>query len=237
MNQKINTILFDYDGTLTVSMSLFEKIGENGLTRFKKTINLDQKRQIMDCLFLNLNANSSRIGAIRAIKIYIKINQILNLSFIQSIFFSLYCFYQTKRLHLYVPIKSNTIEILEKIQSEHFKIGLVTMASINSLNKKQLILPYFQVIVTRENTRKSKPNPEGLVRALMSLKSNPNNSVYIGDLPIDIQAAKAIKMKSIIIKSSLVTEKMLMKFKPEKICSSLSEAVNWILNYNEKLNL
>lgn len=234
-NKKINTILFDFDGTLTNSINLFEKIGENGLVRFNKTIKKIQKKQISQIILKILENNTRLARSLLAIKIFYEITQILNLSYLQSLFFVSYCVYKIKKLHSNVPLKPKTLNVLKRLQSKKFRIGLVTMASFNSLKNKQSILKYFQIIVTRENTTQSKPSPEGLLIALKALKSRPNSSVYIGDLPTDIKAAQAIKMKSIVLQSNLLDKKILAKSNPTKICSSLSDAVDWIIKYNMDL--
>lgn len=49
---------------------------------------------------------------------------------------------------------------------------------------------FFEVIVTREDTEKHKPNPEPLLLACKKLGIKPQEAVYVGDALIDYKAAK-----------------------------------------------
>jgi len=49
---------------------------------------------------------------------------------------------------------------------------------------------FFEVIVTREDTEKHKPEPEPLLLACKKLRIKPEEAVYIGDAVIDCQAAR-----------------------------------------------
>lgn len=54
--------------------------------------------------------------------------------------------------------------------------------------KKAKTKKYFDVLITVNDTKKKKPNPEGLLKALKKLKTS--NAVYIGDSIDDALAAK-----------------------------------------------
>lgn len=49
---------------------------------------------------------------------------------------------------------------------------------------------FFEVRVTADDIKKSKPDPEGINLALNRLKAGPKESMYVGDSPADIIAGK-----------------------------------------------
>lgn len=56
----------------------------------------------------------------------------------------------------------------------------------------------FDVIVAQEDTQLHKPHPDPLVLAAHRLGVIPEDCIYIGDQPSDVQAAKAADMISIV---------------------------------------
>lgn len=73
-----------------------------------------------------------------------------------------------------------------------FSIGLVTTASLKNTNE---ILRYFQcsnlfdIIVTKEDVVHTKPHPEGYLKAMNSLKVEPQNVIIFEDSEIGLKAA------------------------------------------------
>ncbi len=55
------------------------------------------------------------------------------------------------------------------------------------------------VLVAGDDIKQSKPDPEGLLKACEALKIKPENAIYIGDLPLDIEAANACNMDCALI--------------------------------------
>lgn len=50
---------------------------------------------------------------------------------------------------------------------------------------------YFSVTVTADDTKKHKPDPEPILQVIQELQANPNETIYIGDMQTDLQAAHA----------------------------------------------
>lgn len=87
-------------------------------------------------------------------------------------------------------------------------VGLVTSGSkqrvFNDLrNNKASSL--FDVIVTGDDVRRRKPHPEGLLKALKSLKIERNRAIYVGDAFEDLQMARAAHVHFVGIQSLFTT--------------------------------
>lgn len=50
---------------------------------------------------------------------------------------------------------------------------------------------YFSVVIGRDDVTHPKPHPESILKALSSLNVNPENSIMIGDTPMDANAARS----------------------------------------------
>jgi phosphoglycolate phosphatase len=83
---------------------------------------------------------------------------------------------------------------LDRLKAAGIKIGIVSTKfrrRIETILARDLLLDAFDVIVGGEDVRKPKPDPEGLVKALGQLGVRATDSLYVGDHPVDAEAAAA----------------------------------------------
>ena len=116
---------------------------------------------------------------------------------------------------------SETISTLEKLKELGIKMGLVTGTSrkaVNTAFRLHGLKKYFDVIVTRENVKKLKPDPEGVLLAIKKLGAK--DFFMIGDSVNDASAAKNAGGTSIIIKRT-PTKKL--SFHADYVAQSLNE--------------
>ena len=95
----------------------------------------------------------------------------------------------------------DTIPTLEELKRLKVRTGLVTNTSSKAVEivfQLHGLKRYFDVIITRENVARLKPNPEGILHAVKKLGAR--RFFMVGDLSLDAQAAKSAKGTSIIIK-------------------------------------
>ncbi|MDZ5471231.1 HAD family hydrolase [Bacillus sp. 31A1R] len=101
---------------------------------------------------------------------------------------------------------SNLTRMLEGLRKNSIRLGMITngIGQFQMENIKSLyIQEYFEAILISEWEGVKKPNPEIFHRALEKMNLSVNECVFIGDHPInDIEAAKAIGMKTIWIKNN-----------------------------------
>ncbi len=79
-------------------------------------------------------------------------------------------------------------------------MGIVTgrhSADLDILLAPHQLNQAFQVKICDNQVSKPKPNPEGILKASSFLSIPPFNLLYIGDSPVDIQAATAAGMYSV----------------------------------------
>jgi phosphoglycolate phosphatase len=97
-----------------------------------------------------------------------------------------------------------TISTLQTLRELGAKIGLVTNTSRRAVNvvfKIHGLKEYFDVVVTREDVAKLKPDPEGVL--LATRKLGARRFLVVGDLVLDVLAAKGADGVAIIVARDL----------------------------------
>ena len=109
-----------------------------------------------------------------------------------------------------------TIPTLRTLRELGAKIGLVTNTSkkaVNTIFQMHNLENYFDVVAAREDVRKLKPDPEGILLAVKKL--GVTRSFMVGDLVVDVLAAKTANVTAILVRR--FTE----KFEPQDLLKSL----------------
>lgn len=90
-------------------------------------------------------------------------------------------------------------EVLESL-SKQYILGIVTSRIRNGVYEVpdlRKLKKYFKVAIAYEDTKKHKPDPEPLLLAARLLYVQPEETIYIGDTQVDVEASKAAGMKVI----------------------------------------
>jgi len=129
-------------------------------------------------------------------------------------------------------IFSDTIPTLRKLKELGYKMGLVTSTSREAANRilsMHRIGNFFDVIVTREDVKKLKPNPETILLALKKL--NERNFFFVGDAIYDSQATERAGGISLIVNRNASKK---LKFQARYTVRSLTEIPSLIQNLTSK---
>lgn len=111
-------------------------------------------------------------------------------------------------------------EILRDLVERKVPLGLVTSSEpkVTEINLRATgLYNIFSYVAAHDGTRKRKPAPDYLHLCFDKLGVAPDTSVYVGDQPSDIQAAKAAKTKSIGVTWGFSDYKTLLKEEPTDI--------------------
>lgn len=98
------------------------------------------------------------------------------------------------------------IEQLLSVLGSVFSMGVVTNAwasHFNQIHSNSRLLPYFDVILTRECFPSAKPAPDGYLRGLEKLGLEATECVAIEDSPRGALAARAAGIKCIVLRNEL----------------------------------
>jgi pyrophosphatase PpaX len=94
----------------------------------------------------------------------------------------------------------NALETLKNLKQKGYKMAAVTSRSKKTSVQTLVdagIFDIFDTIVSFEDTIERKPHPAPLLKALESLNEDPSHAVMIGDSHLDIEAGKNAGTKTI----------------------------------------
>jgi len=210
----IKCVIFDFDGTLVDSMKMIyetlnDALGRRGLP----TIELDllgrmAGRPINDIISVKVHVPESSLEAIE-----------------RDVFdtYSRYCRTSCKLL-------PNVENVLKNLKSKQVKLGLLTTTPREPLEVvvKQLALTnYFDIILAKEDV-KTKPDPDGIERIVITFGISKNECLYVGDSPIDVLTGKAAGVGTVSIPTGVTTVEQLRASKPDIIISDLKQLLTYI---------
>ena len=91
---------------------------------------------------------------------------------------------------------------LERLRGEGCRLGVVTAkrrATVELAFARVPLGHLFETIVGGDETERHKPDPEPLLLAARRMGAAPAETVYVGDSPFDIRAARAAGMGSVAV--------------------------------------
>ena len=167
MMETIKAIIFDMDGVIFDSETMYI----NDLIRFFKQH--DIKIQVSDCI--PLIGIDSKLYYEQAYTMWNnKTDFITFKDMLQEYFCSFECDYKA-------VVRPQIYSVLENL-SKHYKIALASSSSLYTINSAldQVDLKkYFSLIVSGEQFKESKPNPEIYLHTIEKLNVNKNEAIII----------------------------------------------------------
>lgn len=168
----LKNYIWDFDGTLFNTYPMMEKALKETFTTFQLPIPSQLKKEMLQ----------TSIAQIIAEKIPEKSQEAFN-----ETYHRLEANYQ-KDPQPFLETK----EVLEKLKAagkEHFVITHRGKSALKILENHHL-LPFFNAIITAEDNFKRKPAPDSLLFLMEKFALKKEESLYIGDRPLDLAFAK-----------------------------------------------
>ena len=210
-NSKLHVkgILFDLDGTILdtkpayieAARVAFKAIGQEMLendSALEIPKRMEQKQHIRDIVIGDSNA---------FLETYLKT------------FYSV-CASKTKPF----PRTAETLATL----SSKAKLAVITMRyvqykTVASELRHFKLDKYFSHIVTALDTRKPKPSPEALIKAVAAMDVEMCECVIVGDSIVDVEAGRLAGAKTVSVLTGLYSQEELSRAKPDYIISGVAE--------------
>jgi HAD superfamily hydrolase (TIGR01549 family) len=120
-------------------------------------------------------------------------------------------------------------DTLLELRRKNYQLGVVTSGSESRVCReieRSELRDMFGVVVCNEHIVKKKPHPEGLNLALRRLGSKPEESVYVGDAPEDIQMGKSANVLTVGVRSEYPSSMRVLTAEPDIYLESLSDLVH-----------
>ncbi len=220
---KIRAVLLDFDGTLIDLEERWVKPLFGAIMEIKSDINVEKVKRNVGNIIQKSGGKSNHI----VLQSIWYIGKISGLNFFQRLLLLAKLRKRRKQFQNITPIDGYQ-NVLNYVRTNYEKMALVTSASTKTIQKALEDFPefnVFDVIITRDDVTNAKPDPQALILACKKLGVMPEETVMIGDFPVDIQAAKNIGAKSIGILGSMgkYTKKPLMESNPDIIVETLHD--------------
>ncbi len=207
-NNKIDTVLFDLDGTLLDSKELIYRSFVHTFEKFYPNHELSDAEldsffgPPLNVTFAKYTDDQKQIAEM--IDYYRKYN-------VEA---------HDELVNLFPGVKE-TIKYLSK---HNYKLGVISAKKSDLVNHALEIFKikeYFDIVIGQDEVKNPKPNPEGIILAIKKLKSK--RAVYVGDSVSDIEAGKNAKIKTCAIayKKDNGRAPMLMEAEPDMFIDSM----------------
>lgn len=105
------------------------------------------------------------------------------------------------KTYSHVPLYEHVQEVLTELKKRKKKLALVSSSRRSTLNAPltyHKLYPYFDVIMSVDNVKKDKPNPEIVYKTLRKLRAGKSESLLVGDSKNDLLAAKSASVDSVL---------------------------------------
>jgi HAD superfamily hydrolase (TIGR01509 family) len=124
----------------------------------------------------------------------------------------------------------DTLPVLQQLSGDGWRLGIVTDS--NHFVVRRLTdtpgCPPMDVVITREEVPARKPSPSGIELALRRLGLPAASAIYVGDNPIDIQAAHGAGVRAFGITTGASWREDLLPHDPHAVLDSLSELPGYL---------
>ncbi|MCD4817328.1 MAG: HAD family phosphatase [Candidatus Cloacimonetes bacterium] len=185
---KIEAIIFDLDGTLIDSMSIWQEIDVEFLK--KRGI------QVPKGLFEDVSGGNSFPEIAKHFKEKFKLSESIEEIMKEWVEMTIFHYKNT------ISLKPDVLELLKLCKAKNIKLGIGTSNNdqlTEIVLEKNRIKDYFQAIVTGDSITNGKPFPDIFLKTAEKLNVKPQNCLVIEDVFVGIQAAKNAGMTVFMI--------------------------------------
>ena len=178
-------VLFDMDGTVTKTEDLNYEIYKNVIN---KIFDLELCKKDWGIFFSGRSPKESLT------EYSAKHNILITQSLLNNLLTEIYKSKNQKlrRKNYKIKIVRGFVEFVKILKKEDFKTGLVTSTSrdfVKIILSKTQTTDYFDKIITRENCKVGKPNPDIYFFAMRLLRMNPKDTIIFEDSQSGLMAA------------------------------------------------
>ena len=117
-------------------------------------------------------------------------------------------------------------ETIAGLRDKGYRLGIVSSGNDCRVNREIHLFDMqdaFEVIICNEQMKNKKPHPEGLETAMQLLGCEPARTAYVGDSPEDILMGQRANLLTVGVRSSYPTSWKLQQVNPDIYLESLSE--------------
>lgn len=137
----------------------------------------------------------------------------------------------------WVSLFPEVIETLQRLRQNGQKIAIVS-TKLNPILDRGLRLfnlhEHVDVVIGGSDCRQHKPDPEPIEKALAALGSQAANALMVGDNWQDIASAKNAGVKSVFVAWSEKTLHDILPHTPDFMVHNMAELGDWVIGLNQQ---
>lgn len=206
---KINTVLFDLDGTLVNTNDLI-------LASFKHTLK-NYTPELAETFDLTPYIGYPLIDIFKIIDKE-RANDMLQM----------YRKHNAENHDLLIKEYDGVYEAVKALKERGVRLGIVTNKihdmAVRGLKVTRLH-QFFDVVIGFDDVHHSKPHAEPIMKALENLNSTPESALMVGDSPFDVQAGKNAGTYTACVGWSLTGKEIIQQLKPDYVVHHMSDVV------------
>lgn len=118
-----------------------------------------------------------------------------------------------------------TVTVLKTLKSQGAQIGIISTKfrfRIREMVDQHFPKVFFDIIIGGEDVKQTKPDPQGIKKALRRLHRRKSETLYIGDSTVDAETAQAAKVDFVGVLNGMTTREELMVYPHRQILDNLS---------------
>lgn len=174
LHMKYSTVLFDFDGTLSPTLDYWMSSFRSALGTLG--IRATDDEIFAKCFYKNDDEISKAFGLDSCAAFWRHTSDAL-------------------KLHFDAPeLFAGVDDVLARCLERKIKVGLVTSgerAVVEPALQKLGVHHHFHTTVTADDITSFKPHPEPVLKALATLGSKPDETLFVGDHMVDVAAGRA----------------------------------------------
>jgi HAD superfamily hydrolase (TIGR01549 family) len=145
-----------------------------------------------------------------------------------------------KNFHRYARIYPGINELVSGLREASIRVSVYT-GSDARMTKTTLeesdLRDRFTVVVTADDVRRQKPDPEGLIKAIASMGADAGQSIYLGDAVRDIEASRRAGIRSAAALWGFTNRRDLKANRPDFAFTNPREALDYLAYTSTKTNV
>jgi phosphoglycolate phosphatase len=95
-------------------------------------------------------------------------------------------------------------------------------------------LPHYDLLLTRDDVPRAKPDPDHVLRSLTALGASPHRAAVVGDHPYDMQAGRAAGARLCIgVRTGGSSDRSLLDAGAGAVIGAVSDLPSWLQNHEE----
>ncbi|WP_175640336.1 pyrophosphatase PpaX [Metabacillus schmidteae] len=204
---KINTLLFDLDGTLIntnelIIESFLHTLHSYYPDQYKREDVLPFIGPTLYDTFTSINPEKTE----EMVKVYRKFNH--------------------EQHDVLVTEYETVFETIKTLKEHGFKLGIVTTKIRDTVNmglKLTKLDQFFDVVVTLDDVENAKPHPEPVLKALAQLDSKPEEAIMVGDNHHDVEAGKNAGTQTAGVSWSIKGREYISSYNPNYLLERMSD--------------